>query len=136
MTKILVGLVIVAAGVAAMVAFRDPVTTYTVDIVGTGETVGERVDVRCREGRALGEFAGDERAEDKCALEKDSARTLQLAKFGIGAIVAIAGLGVVYSGYRVWWRDLRSGMAYRRMAKDHDLAGGRRRRSRKEDDEP
>lgn len=135
MRKMLVGLAIVAAGVLAMIAFRDPVTTYTVDIVGTGDTVGERVDVRCREGRALGEFAGDDRAEDKCGLEEDSARTLQLAKFGIGAVVAIVGLGVVYSGYRVWWRDLRSGMAYRRMAKDHDLGGGRRRRSRKGGDD-
>jgi hypothetical protein len=128
MKKMLAGLVIVAAGIVGMIAFRDPVTTYTVDIVGTGETVGERVDVTCREGRALGEFAGDDRAEDKCALEEDSARTLQLAKFGIAAVAAIVGLGIVYSGYRVWWRDLRSGMAYRRMAKDHDLAGGRRRR--------
>jgi hypothetical protein len=127
MVKMLVGLAVVVAGVVGMVAFREPVTTYEVSIAGTGDQVGERVTVECEDGRALGDLADDERADAKCELEEGSAGTLQKVKFAVSAVIALVGLGVVYRAYKVWWRDLRSGMAYRRMAKDHDLAGGRRR---------
>jgi len=130
--RILLGLVVVAAGVLGMIAFREPVVSYTVEIAGSGDDAGGRVEVSCVDGRATGRHRGEERADRKCLLEEDAARTIQLTKFAVSAVVTIVGLAMVWTGYRVWWRDLRSGMAYSRMMKDHDLAPSGRRFRRKE----
>jgi hypothetical protein len=121
-----VGLILLAVGAAGLVAFRERVGTYTVEITGSGQDAGEIVEAECLDGSATGRFAGDERAESECALAEDSVTTIWIVKLAAAAVVALVGIGVIHSGYRVWWRDFRSRRAYSRMVKDHDLPTGRR----------
>jgi hypothetical protein len=124
--RIVVGLVLLLAGAAGLIAFREPVGTYTVEVTGSGDDAGELVEAECVDGVATGQFEGDERAESECALAEDSVKTIRIVKLAVAAIVALIGVWLIYAGYRRWWRDFRSGRAYKRMVKDHDLPSRRR----------
>jgi hypothetical protein len=128
--RVVIGLVLLAAGLAGLAVFREPVGVYTVDIAGSGDTAGQLVDVECENGQAIGVHQGDQRAESECELAEDSEETTRIIKLAGAGVVALFGIGMIHSGYRLWARDFRSRRAYRRMVRDHDLAGPGRRRAR------
>lgn len=132
MGRIVVGLVLLAAGIVGLLVFQEPVGTYTAEIAGSGDEAGQIVDVDCRDGVALGRFAGDERAESECALAEDSAEGVRMAKLAGTGIVAVVGLWLIVVGFRARWRDFRSRLDYRRMMKDHRDPPARSRRRRRQ----
>jgi hypothetical protein len=128
--RIVLGLVLLGAGLAALYAFRDPVVTYTVELVGSGDEAGQLVEAECQGGVPVGRFEGDARAESECLLAEDEAETLRVIKLIAGAVVAIAGIYFVYAGYRLWYRDFHSSREYHRMVKDHERAAKSDRQQR------
>lgn len=130
MPRIALGLLLLALGVTALLAFRDPVLTYGVKLVGSGDEVGQLVDADCRDGVAVGRFRNDERADAECRLAADEAETLRLVRLSVGGIVAIAGIYFINAGYQRWFRDFRSSREYERMVRDHELTSRAQRRRR------
>jgi hypothetical protein len=128
--RIVLGLLLLAVGLGVLYTFREPVDIYTVQLTGSGDEAGELVEAECSAGVAVGRFAGDERADGECALAEDGVETLRIIKLVGGAIVAIVGIYFVHAGYKVWFRDFRSGREYERMVRDHDLTSRSGRRQR------
>jgi hypothetical protein len=125
MKRVVVGALLVIAGGAGLLLFREPVDSYTVEIAGSGAEAGQLVRVECVDGAAVGRFSGDERAESECALAEDSVQTIRIVKLAAAALVAVIGIWLIWVGYREWYRDFRSGRAYNRMMKDHRLSSDR-----------
>jgi hypothetical protein len=128
--RIVLGLALLVVGLGVLYTFREPVDVYTIQLAGSGDEAGLLVDAECSAGRAINRFAGDPRADAECALAEDDEETLRIIKLVGGAIVAIVGIYFVHAGYRVWFRDFRSGREYERMVRDHDLTSRSERRRR------
>ena len=121
MRRAVIGLVLLAAGAAGYLAFREPVTTYTVDIVGTGEDVGRQVDADCEDGHAVGRFAGDERAESECEAAEDSVKIGRVVKLAASGLAGVLGAGALAASGWSRMRGVRDRRSYRRMVRDHGL---------------
>jgi hypothetical protein len=120
MGRIVVGLALLAAGIAGLLVFQEPVGAYTAEIAGSGDEAGEIVKVECLDGAAVGRFACDDRSESECAVAEDSVKGIRIIKLAVSAVVAVIGLWLIFVGLRARWRDFRSRLEYRRMMKDHD----------------
>jgi hypothetical protein len=120
MGRIVVGLVLLAAGIAGLLVFQEPVGTYTAEIAGSGDEAGQIVKVECLDGAAVGRFAGDDRSESECAVAEDSVKGIRIIKLAVAGLVAVVGIWLIVVGFRARWRDFRSRLEYRRMVKDHD----------------